>query len=450
MHHHFSHSLIFFFLFRAWVYTFVSADHGGDLLLPHFINYYHQLGITYRRFLVLVHHTPGKWSRVGLERLAGICQGYSLECRLWEGEYTPDAHLEQQLIILKEFVDEPLDWIIVTDVDELQHWPTDNINQYLTDENTKSQATFFMGDYVERIAPQGELTAVVPVSTRKVTPSLFQQYPQQCVSRQRQPVVTAFKAYLRTARDRRSIVIPDAAKSYFSPCVPGLLCPRSSLRLEDMNRDLFHLTPYSLYENRYRYIGTPPDAQGEKYFWPYRVFNPAPFEQPIIIQHFKWHSEVVDETGEQLERYRGDCSLQQDDAPDCHPLVPRWKELAAAWRRLRDTRRVNTAEMYCDEVQQEEGDGGNGDEGNGNGLFSSRQETAGEINTAYMGLAWEEFEAGLHVESKVRNKVKGDSQTRLAGMLETGEQDVDIETEWDDVVDDGGFKSNWLNLISNI
>lgn len=63
------------------MYTLVSADYGGEVMLPHFINYYHQLGITYRRFLVIVHHTPGKYPRRGLELITGICQGYSVECR---------------------------------------------------------------------------------------------------------------------------------------------------------------------------------------------------------------------------------------------------------------------------------------------------------------------------------------------------------------------------------
>jgi len=101
----------------------VSSDYGGDLLLPHFVNHYHQLGITYRRFLVLVHHTPGKHPRAALEKITGICQGYSLECRLWEGEYNPDEQYERHLRILNDFVLDPYDWIVIADSDELQVWP---------------------------------------------------------------------------------------------------------------------------------------------------------------------------------------------------------------------------------------------------------------------------------------------------------------------------------------
>lgn len=41
-------------------------------------------GVTWRRFLVLLHHTPGKYSRRGLEDAMGVCSGYSIECR-WAG-----------------------------------------------------------------------------------------------------------------------------------------------------------------------------------------------------------------------------------------------------------------------------------------------------------------------------------------------------------------------------
>jgi hypothetical protein len=66
---------------RVWVYTLVNTDYDGNKLLPHFFNYYHGQGITWRRFLVLLHHTPGKYSRKGLEDAMGICSGYAVECR---------------------------------------------------------------------------------------------------------------------------------------------------------------------------------------------------------------------------------------------------------------------------------------------------------------------------------------------------------------------------------
>ena len=155
-----------------WVYTLVNTDYGGSQLLPHFFNYYHSLGMTWRRFLVLLHHTPGKYSRKGLEDAMGICSGYAVECRwgagvgaarrggwvgratplrspvhgrgcevegpvrrhsqvahtcrparpagrrVWEGQYSSEAHLEQQLGMLDDYVSDPTDWIMPVDVDE--------------------------------------------------------------------------------------------------------------------------------------------------------------------------------------------------------------------------------------------------------------------------------------------------------------------------------------------
>ena len=65
----------------------MPADHGGEVLFPHFVNHYHQLGITYRRMLVLVHHDPEKYERGALERIMGMCHGYGLECKVWEGAW---------------------------------------------------------------------------------------------------------------------------------------------------------------------------------------------------------------------------------------------------------------------------------------------------------------------------------------------------------------------------
>jgi hypothetical protein len=413
---------------RAWVYTFVSADCGGDVLLPHFINYYHQLGITYRRFLILVHHTPDKFPRAGLERLLGICQGYAVECKLWEGEYSPDRHLEHELTMLRDFVDEPLDWVVIADVDELQEWPTADLSDYLGNESQETLVTYFMGNFVDRVTASGELAEITPVNINNFTPSLFDQFPLKCVPHSknasssttgRSPAyrqkVIAFKNYLRPGRSRRRVISPDAAKSYFSPCKPGRMCPRSGLEIQDTQLDLFNLTPYSWYENRYHYTGTPKQARGEKFFWPYKV-NTATRGGPVYVHHFQFHSGLVEQTRDKLQRYRGNCDVDVD-LPACKPLVPQWPLVAAAWRRLRTSLQVDTSGMRCELATKV---GVTADIPNG-------------INTAYMGLAWEEFEENLNVEAKVRNTVKGDSQTRLAGMLGSGEQEVEVKTEWDDI-----------------
>lgn len=100
----------------------MPADHGGEVLFPHFVNHYHQLGITYRRMLVLVHHDPEKYERGALERIMGMCHGYGLECKVWEGAFTLDRHYEEHLKMLRDFVYDPYDWILYADVDEFQDW----------------------------------------------------------------------------------------------------------------------------------------------------------------------------------------------------------------------------------------------------------------------------------------------------------------------------------------
>jgi hypothetical protein len=110
------------FFCRVWVHSVIPADHEAEALLPHFVNYYHQLGISYKRFLFIVHHDPSRHDQAGLAQVTGICQGYSIECEVWQGNADPNTRLEKQLQMLKNFVDDPIDWIIVAEIDELQEW----------------------------------------------------------------------------------------------------------------------------------------------------------------------------------------------------------------------------------------------------------------------------------------------------------------------------------------
>lgn len=46
-----------------------------------------------------------------------------MECHAWEGPLSPDALLEQQLLLLRDFVDVPEDWILNVGVDEFLVYP---------------------------------------------------------------------------------------------------------------------------------------------------------------------------------------------------------------------------------------------------------------------------------------------------------------------------------------
>jgi hypothetical protein len=41
---------------------------------------------------------------------------------VWEGRYSSEEHLVQQLAVLDDYVSDPTDWVVAADVDELQDW----------------------------------------------------------------------------------------------------------------------------------------------------------------------------------------------------------------------------------------------------------------------------------------------------------------------------------------
>ena len=104
------------------MYAYLSTDQGGDVMLPHFINHYHQLGLTYRRMLLLVHHDPLLAPKGSLTNILTICHAYNLECRIWEGKHDVDVQYKEHLKMLQDFIYDPYDWILYADVHEFQDW----------------------------------------------------------------------------------------------------------------------------------------------------------------------------------------------------------------------------------------------------------------------------------------------------------------------------------------
>ncbi len=41
---------------------------------------------------------------------------------MWEGQYSSEEHMVQQLGMLNDYVSDPTDWVVVADVDEFQDW----------------------------------------------------------------------------------------------------------------------------------------------------------------------------------------------------------------------------------------------------------------------------------------------------------------------------------------
>lgn len=107
---------------RFWIQTTILVDEQTEILFPHFINYYHQLLVSYKRFLILLHYDPSYGHRGSLERMLAVCEGFALECRSWVGPLAPDAVYEQKLQFLQDFIDAPHDWVINVDIDEFVIW----------------------------------------------------------------------------------------------------------------------------------------------------------------------------------------------------------------------------------------------------------------------------------------------------------------------------------------
>lgn len=370
---------------RAWVYAFVPADYGGDLLLPHFISYYHQLGITYGRFLVLIHHDPRLYDRRALNRLTGICSGYSLECRIWEGRYTADRHMEQQLLMLRDFVFSPYDWIITANVDEFQDWPTSNLNRFLTSESSvlnrssTQSPSFYVGNVFERIAVDGTFPTTLP------QPSIFNQFPYVCEQKGYGKKIVAFKNFLRPGRSQKRIIIPDLAQDYFSACTEkSTTCLRPSLNQGDMARDLYDLTPYSKYYGLYKYYE---NIKGESVHSSEMLDVVAATRTEVGIHRIK-HGESLNQTRDFLLRYRGNCTLSmyKEDlnvmGSPCLALLPDWKQRAEELVGRLAGQREDVSSIKC--------------------KFELEQKGVDAVDTAYEALAWDEFEGYLQFVSKFR------------------------------------------------
>jgi len=171
--------------------------------------------------------------------------------------------------------------------------------------------------------------------------------------------------------------------------------------LEGGASDIFNLTPYYRDPDRYKYSYAPKDVRSHAGAGP--KFKLAIWSDTVVpVHHFRWHNGSLLEMHAYLERYRGTCdvesvlSVQQWNAlpKGCIPLLFEWGDVAKQLHEAR-TGQLDLGGTTCIEEQQEE---------------------EGATDTSYMGLAWEEFDAALNVSAKIRNTVKGDSQTRMASL----------------------------------
>ena len=425
---------------RVWLYAFVPADASGELLLPHFINHYHQLGITYRRMLLLVHHDPASSSRESLERISAVCHSYNLECRFWEERYSADGQYREYLRLLQDFVYDPYDWVLHSEVNEFQDW--EGHVKYTVEKANRMRAYYITGPMIDRFAGDFKSKPIPDVRMRgkgkqrgaSNTMDIFEAFPMRCpppdiIDEYTNPdlphatnpygkpyghhpgsKVVAYRNSMRPTRMRDAILKPDDAAGYLGDCLNTTvdsvasdddrrrrsslsLCPRMSA---DGGRpeNVYHLTPYAQFPSQYRYKSTPEGNTIDVNITLWRPVEWGGMQVPIHRVH--WADEVLPRHRAWLERFKGTCDVDID-REGCDPLLGSWWSRVEMYRSARRGSAVEPMER-CD-----------------SGRLLGMQ-----TNTIDFGLAWEEFETHLKVVGRVRNTVKGDSQTRIAALETVG------------------------------
>lgn len=368
---------------RTWVYTLVNTDYDGAKLLPHFLNYYHNFGITWRRFMVLLHHTPGLYSRKGLEEAMAICAGYAVECRVWEGQYSHEEHLVHQLSMFNDHVADPTDWIVAADVDELQDWGGKFIKDGIWDiaEYRFPQATYVRGRLIDRVAADGSLQAVQqPMGdTEARVQTLFKQYPLTCDVTNKlykgwDTKVIAFRAYLRPSRGYQHIIEANDAAAYFGPCdPPPAKCARP--RGINLDLDLYNQTPYHRMEDKYMRDKYDPAAPWDKEMPPeVRPWITMEADTLVDVHHFKWHAGLLTNMKDRMDWYSGDCKLGENE-DGCTPRLAHWRNSAKTYEAMKDGQPIDVKGMDCIKPEKDV-----------------------EANTTFAGAAWEWMEDWLNVK----------------------------------------------------
>mmetsp|Transcript_9443 Transcript_9443/g.25615 ORF Transcript_9443/g.25615 Transcript_9443/m.25615 type:complete len:448 (-) Transcript_9443:101-1444(-) len=411
---------------RVWLYGFVPADASGEALLPHFVNHYHQLGITYRRMLLLVHHDPASASRESLDRILAICHSYNLECRIWEETFSVDGQYREYLRLVQDFIYDPYDWVLHSEVHEFQDW--EGHVKHTVEKANRMRAYYITGPMIDRYATDLRSRPIPNVRTslgsRTPLPDIFDAFPIRCpppdiIDEYTNPdlphatnpygkpyghhpgsKVVAYRNSLRPTRMRDAILKPDDAMGYLRDCGDVLetspaLCPRMSLNGQPPE-DLYDLTPYSKFPHQYRYESTP---EGKNIDVNITLWRPVEWGgMQVPIHRISWADEVLPSHRIWLERFKGSCDVDAQQA-GCTPALESWWARASMYRAASRGAAVKPPER-CD-----------------SGRLLGLQ-----TNTTNFGLAWEQFEKRLNVVGRVRNVVKGDSRTRLAALKKVGQE----------------------------
>ena len=318
----------------VWLYSLITTDYNGSSIIPHFIKYYSELGIPFDRFFVDLLHDPALPSD-GLIKARKLFRDVGARQRTIMQAYTP--HLQDQAMMsgLSQMPMHPNDWVIVADMDEFFTYGYANINEAVN-AMSKEGATYALGEMLDHVAEHGQLKHVSECG------SLWDQYPWICpvvsaIGKGLPTKVTLHKAFLRTGAGHHHIVEPHLAEAYFSNNCQGLQCELAMKRYKQRtSSDVYMLTPYSKFADRYAFHTTPYN-QG---------WNAKQWSVWTKVHHFKWHAAVLENLRLRMTRDNGDCVLNVNE-DDCQPNFQFWKELARQFDALNATRRIDTKLLGC-------------------------------------------------------------------------------------------------------
>lgn len=156
------------------------------------------------------------------------------------------------------------------------------------------------GQYVDRVSDTGALSKLA------TEPNLFAQYPLQCqviktVANGRDFKTMAYRGYWRTDRGNHQVIRPARAIGYIGGKNRG------------GGEDLFHLTPYSKFQDLYHYQcaghddALPPLVKCAEKGAKTKGWTPSRYQgAEVAVHHFKWHEGVLASIKDRLEFYRGD------------------------------------------------------------------------------------------------------------------------------------------------
>jgi hypothetical protein len=298
---------------RVWLYSLISVDFGGELMLPHWIAHYLSLGVDPDHIILLLNTNSAKTlpNSNGLQTVLSHVHHFNITHHyVWDGQYSSEAHLKRKLEILGQVVTNYNDdWIILADSDEFHDYGPDITVYDFLFAAERQGASYIRGYLVDRVARDGSLPAITP------RPAIYEQFPLACavvgtLYGGKTKKIAAFKAYLRSNQGNHKIVAPEDAEQYFAGSEVGKLSSRGGYFGSEA---LYHLTPYHDMSDRYVYspiISSSSSNDGSNSGTHTLIDNnnkwdDIPFAISIAVYHYKWHQGVLNNLKDRAEFYKG-------------------------------------------------------------------------------------------------------------------------------------------------